>query len=369
MKFRNLYVHTPFCETKCHYCDFFSLPEGKYDSQSQIKVYRNILDEFRFYRLGELETIFLGGGTPSLAPESFLEALFGKLDLDSNCEVTLEANPSSVTPTNASHWKSLGVNRVSLGVQALSNERLEWLGRVHSKAAAYKALEAVHNANIERVSIDYIVGVPEQSLSQIESELGELLSKFPAVRHVSAYLLTLQTTNPKLAQLPNEEAQLQHLRMVRDVLAAHGLLQYEISNFAEPGFEARHNLNYWNGGSYLGIGPSAHSFDSSEQLRWKNKASLSSYCEDVENALPPIDWKESLDREQRRLEYLMLRLRTSAGIVTHDYSARFGRDLAADNDTRILQWEAAGLVSRSQDQIRLMGDGYFLSDSIIGAIR
>lgn len=323
------------------------------------------MSEIGFYQIEPLETVFLGGGTPSLAPIDFLNEFFSKLSFEKNVEVTLESNPSSVSFEKASQWKKLGVNRVSLGVQALNDERLKWLGRVHSKEAAFRALDSLHQANIERLTIDYIVGVPDQTPAIIESELAEILSKFPNIKHVSAYLLTLKQSNSKFSELPDENVQLLHLRTVRDTLASFGLSQYEISNFAASGFEARHNLNYWHGGSYLGIGPSAHSFDFENRSRWKNWASLGKYCDAVEEKAPPIEWEETLSREQERLEYLMLRLRTREGLSFEDYRQRFEKDLFQDNRGQLDKWASASLVAISENQLQLKNDGYFLSDSII----
>lgn len=369
MQFQNLYVHTPFCETKCHYCDFFSLPEAKSSEATQARVYSALLSELNLYDLtAPQQTLFFGGGTPSLAPLSFFEKFFSKIKLAENAEVTLESNPSSVTLEKTRAWRERGINRISLGVQALTDERLEWLGRVHSKNAAFTALDAVHQAGFERISTDYIVGVPGQTTALIEKELRELFERFPKIRHVSAYLLTLKPSNPRFKELPDEDTQLAHLRTVRDVLGAHGLQQYEISNFAAPGFEARHNENYWLGGSYLGIGPSAHSFDAHHQRRWKNWASLGPYCEMAEKEERPIEWQESVDAEQQRLEYLMLRLRRRDGILLKDYSEKFGRNLINDNTRRMESWESSGWITRSETGIRLKGDGFFLSDSIVNSI-
>ncbi|MEW6058310.1 MAG: radical SAM family heme chaperone HemW [Bdellovibrionota bacterium] len=368
---KNIYIHFPFCEAKCHYCDFFSLPEKQIPQDHRTRVYSAIERELLHYspQINEaLDTLFLGGGTPSLVPLPLLENCLEKLGLDLATEVTLEANPSSISRERASGWKKARVNRISMGVQALDDERLIWLGRVHSKQEVFKALEALFEAGLPRVSIDYIVGVPGQTREMISHELGELLSTFPQIDHVSAYLLTLKNSNHRFQSLPDEETQLDHLRAVSSFLMNEGFEQYEISNFAKPGSRARHNENYWLGGSYLGIGPSAHSFWSSDKRRSKNWASLGKYSELVEAGLAPIEWEEALTAEQEKIEYLMLRLRRSEGIDLKQFRDHFGEDLYLSRKAHIDRWVKDGLCQINDQSLRLTADGFFLSDQILSKI-
>ena len=312
----SIYAHFPFCETKCHYCDFFSLPEAQIESGERARIYRAIeteLERFKARLAPRVRTVFLGGGTPSLVPLETMESFVGRLPADSTTEITMEANPSSITGARAREWRRIGINRVSMGVQALDDERLKWLGRIHSKRSVFEALDALFTAGFENVSIDYIVGVTGQTTDMIASELGDALARFPHIRHVSAYLLTLKSSNAKFKQLPSEDEQLAHLRKVRDVLATYGFAQYEISNFARKDSRALHNENYWLGGGYAGIGPSAHSFWPA-RTRTKNWASLGKYCELIEAEGQAVEWTKDLSEEERRVEYLMLRLRRADGV-------------------------------------------------------
>ena len=366
----SIYVHFPFCEAKCHYCDFFSLPEAQINSAERARIYAAIdkeLDLFADRLQAPLKTIFLGGGTPSLVPIAAIQALMGKLPHTPDTEITMEANPSSITVERARAWRAAGINRISMGTQALNDERLAWLGRVHTKAEVFESLEALFQAGFERVNTDYIVGVPGQTCSMIESEVAELLGRFPHIQHLSAYLLTLKPSNPKFDQLPHDDEQLAHLRSVSSVLQSFGFEQYEVSNFARNGARALHNENYWLGGGYLGIGPSAHSFWPARRSRTKNWASLGKYCDLVERDTPPIEWTESLTPEQERLEYLMLRLRRSAGIDFGEYSRVFQRDLYAEQKTWIDLWQTKGLCTVG-DTLKLTADGFFLSDQILSNI-
>lgn len=369
-RFESVYVHFPFCETKCHYCDFFSLPESHLDERERTGIYEAILAERNLYSgtlAPTLNTLFLGGGTPSLVPPDTLRALIGAFGTTPDTEVTMEANPSSVSLDRARAWRAAGVTRVSMGMQALDDERLRWLGRVHTKRKAFDALEAMHEAGIPHLSVDYIVGVPRQSCADIEREVREVLGRFPGIRHMSAYLLTLKPSNPRSRDLPGEDEQLAHLRTVSAVLRSHGFEQYEISNFARSGARARHNENYWLGGGYLGLGPSAHSFWPTPGKRTKNCASLGKYREQVSQRVAPLEWEESLTTEQQRLEYLMLRLRRSEGLDLREYRRLFGRDLYAEHGHRIESWIRDGLC-RLGDRLALTADGFFLSDQIVGGV-
>jgi oxygen-independent coproporphyrinogen III oxidase len=226
-------------------------------------------------------------------------------------EWTMEANPSSVTRSSLEAYRSLGVNRISMGVQALRPDLLSLLGRVHSKEAALGALEAIFEAGYDNVSVDLLCGAPSQGLSDLEEALG-ILTGFP-ITHLSCYLLTLPKHHRMHSKLPGEETQLEHLLFIDRYMRAKGFEHYEISNFAKPGKRARHNLNYWQGGSYLGLGPSAHSYDQAASRRWKNVSSLHRYASLLAQGASAVEWAESLTAEQQALERWMLTLRLDDG--------------------------------------------------------
>jgi len=369
--FRNIYVHFPFCEAKCHYCDFFSLPEQQLGEETRSNVYAAIEKELKSFSdkiVGPLETVFFGGGTPSLVPLETIESFIGLLPLGADTEFTMEANPSSITLERARRWRASGVNRISMGTQALDNERLLWLGRVHTKEEVLESLNVLFEAGFKNISTDYIVGVPGQTPQKIETEVTELLSRYPNIRHISAYLLTLKPSNPKFKQLPDDEEQLLHLRTVSQVLGSHGFEHYEISNFAKPNSRAQHNENYWLGGSYLGIGPSAHSFWPSLNRRTKNWASLGKYVELIDMEKSAVEWEEALTLEQLRLEYLMLRLRRSSGLNIAEYNEKFGHDLMNEKGAWIRTWAEKGLCTLVPERLQLTSEGFFLSDQILSQI-
>ncbi len=374
--YRSIYVHFPYCETKCHYCDFFSLPENRYGDDERRSIYDALIAEAQLVfgkntvALGApgAETIFFGGGTPSLAPIDVLERLIAELPIrtESIREFTLEANPSSVTIEKAVAWRRLGIERVSLGVQALDDNRLKWLGRVHSVDEIYDALEILKKANICRVNVDYILGVPDQTVELISSELSEFIKRFSFISHVSAYLLTLKPSNPRFASLPSEDEGLAHLRMAHQTLVAHGFEHYEVSNYARPGLRALHNENYWLHQSYCALGPSAHGYEASSGVRYKNVASLHLYAEKVGQGQRPWEWSETIDSTALETEFLMLRLRRSAGIDLGEFTLKFPHSRLFERCRNQLEHLAEqGLCLFSDGFFRLTSEGFFVSDSII----
>jgi oxygen-independent coproporphyrinogen-3 oxidase len=318
---QSLYFHFPFCETKCHYCDFYSLGREKTKSSDPDLFEQALIREIDLRGAeGSLalpvETIFFGGGTPSMTPPEsmsrIVNALFKHAKLAPEYEWTLEANPSSISYENFIAYRSFGLNRISMGVQSLKDETLVKLGRVHSESEALKALETVFRAGFQNVSTDLLCGVPGQSTHDLEAHLTRLI-EFP-IQHLSIYLLTLPPHHSMYRDLPNEEVQLDHLLLIDSFMRDRGFEHYEISNFARPGSRARHNLVYWTGGSYLSFGPSAHSFSKDAKLRFKNFSSLHRYARElIDLNTLPVEWRESLTPEQLELEKWMLAIRLSDG--------------------------------------------------------
>jgi oxygen-independent coproporphyrinogen-3 oxidase len=366
---KSLYVHFPFCETKCHYCDFYSLGKDR-ARPSDPDLFEKALNlecaQSTHLLAPRLDTIFFGGGTPSMtAPESMLRAL-EPLNLssriDDQTEWTMEANPSSIQYEAMKAYRQMGINRVSMGVQSMREEQLTLLGRVHSRQMAIDALSKVFEAGFENVSVDLLCGVPQQTLEDLESGI-EALTRFP-ITHLSCYLLTLPKHHRMFPQLPDEDTQLSHLLFIDKKMQEKGFEHYEISNFAKPGRQARHNLNYWKGHSYLGLGPSAHSFDAASGKRWKNFSSLHRYAELLHRGQSVVEWTETLTEEQKHLEKWMLALRLSEG-----FPASW---LTSDGQkARALAFEAQGLLETHPDQPgrkRLTARGFALSDQIIAAL-
>jgi oxygen-independent coproporphyrinogen-3 oxidase len=367
---RSLYVHFPFCETKCHYCDFYSLGRERTragDADVFEQALRREAEQAASLGLApELDTIFFGGGTPSMTPpESMaraLEPLFARTRVTAATEWTMEANPSSVSLENLKAYRAYGVNRVSMGVQAMRDDLLLRLGRVHSREKALEALDAIFSAGFDNASVDLLCGVPGQTLHDLDEALSTL-TRFP-ITHLSCYLLTLPKHHRMYGELPDEDEQLAHLLHLDQWMRAAGFEHYEISNYARPGRRARHNLAYWQGHSYLGLGPSAHSFDARQSKRWKNVSSLHKYGQLLSQGQSPIEWTETLTAEQQSLEKWMLALRLEEGfpadwLVTPLQAAR-----AKTFEAEGLMEPHPGLTGRK----RLTAKGFALSDQVIAAL-
>jgi oxygen-independent coproporphyrinogen-3 oxidase len=363
---KSLYVHFPFCEAKCHYCDFYSLGREK-TKTGDADAFENALkaecEQMGPLLAPELETIFFGGGTPSMTPpdsmKRALEPLWKHTRVTEKTEWTMEANPSSIERDKMKAYREFGPNRVSMGAQAMREDLLKNLGRVHSRDAVLRALDAVFGAGFENVSVDLLCGVPNQGIKDIEEAMNKLTS-FP-IKHLSCYLLTLPPHHPMYKDLPNEDTQLEHLLFIDQFMKEKGFEHYEISNFAKPGFQAQHNLRYWKGDSYLGLGPSAHSFDSQTSKRWKNVSSLHKYARNLAQDESVVEWTEELSAEQKHLESWMLALRLSDGFPA-DWLDTPTRQAKA----RAL--EAAGLLESHPAKVnyfRLTARGFSLSDQVI----
>jgi oxygen-independent coproporphyrinogen-3 oxidase len=315
----------------------------------------------------QIDTIFFGGGTPSMTDPDSMRRALAPLQLEKRVhqqtEWTMEANPSSVDLERLKEYRALGVNRISMGVQALRPDLLTMLGRVHSREAAFKALDAIFAAGIHNVSVDLLCGVPNQSCEDVELAMEEL-TKYP-ITHLSCYLLTLPKTHRMFKDLPNEAEQLEHLLTIDRFMRGKGFEHYEISNFAKPGHQAQHNLAYWTGKSYLALGPSAHSFDADKNQRWKNISNLHKYAKFLSEEKSVIEWTEVLTPEQRELEKWMLALRLAEGFPKSwlDTSLRLSR---ADHLLKAGLLEEIPAVSPMK--MRLTPRGFALSDQVISVL-
>jgi oxygen-independent coproporphyrinogen-3 oxidase len=378
----SLYVHFPFCESKCHYCDFYSLGRERTKEGDAPKYERALHAECaRVTDLlaPELDTIFFGGGTPSMTPPESMERALAPLRLrervTERTEWTMEANPSSVNARNLRAYRELGVNRISMGVQAMRTDLLELLGRVHSRDEVLTALDALFAAGFSNVSVDLLCGAPGQSLEDVESAMNALTA-YP-ITHLSCYLLTLPPHHRMYKDLPSEDAQLEHLLLIDRVMRSKGFEHYEISNFAKPGLRARHNLNYWKGQSYLGLGPSDHSYSNGRTpgraapplgevspKRWKNVSSLHKYASLLADGQTPVEWNETLNERQLGLERWMLALRLEEGFPESWLESGPRRAKA-----EVLKREGLLEIHPSLPQrIRLTPRGFALSDQVIAAL-
>lgn len=366
-----LYIHIPFCAKRCLYCDFFSNTEMKYKEPYVDALIRE-LEMRKDYIDGEpLETIYFGGGTPSLLQSKDFERIFNAIhrlfDVSHCSEITLEANPDDMTPEYVTSLCSFPFNRISMGVQSFKEEDLRFLNRRHNREQALRAVELCKENDLSNISIDLIYGLPGQTLEEWESNLDRTIRL--DIPHISAYHLIYEegTALYKLKEAGKispveEEVSVTLFTSLIDRLTANGYLHYEISNFARPGMISRHNSSYWTGKKYLGIGPSAHSYNG-ESRQW-NISSLPAYIRGIENGLPDIEVEE-LDINTRYNDFIITGLRTMWGVSLTEIQRQYGNDKLIYCKKQASPYLKQGLLVQKEDILTLSRNGIFISDSIM----
>ncbi len=368
-----LYVHIPFCFHKCHYCDFYSITRQTPDRMQRfVELILNEAEQWANHSI-KPATIFFGGGTPSLLPlewmEKLIQGLGDRFDLSLVDEWTVEANPATVTADYCSMLQQNGVNRLSFGAQSFDPHDLKILERHHDPRDVYRSVQLARDAGFVRLNLDLIFATPGQTLASWERTLNEAIAI--GTTHLSCYALTFEPNTPiavrrRLGQISSveEDLELQMLHFTRDRLAGVGLLPYEISNFATAGNACRHNLNYWTGGNYIGLGPSAASHVAGN--RWKNRPHLGEWETAVGAGELPATDVETLTSDQRAGELAMLMLRLETGIEREAFSKRTGLDPREKYQQTIKPLIEAGLLIVDQDAIRLTRAGINVADAIAG---
>ena len=317
-----IYIHIPFCKQKCHYCNFFSVASIR-NRDEFVKALLKEMEIRKDYLAEEkVSTVYFGGGTPSMLRISDLalsiEHLSMHFDIDDMVEITLEANPDDITEENAREWKNAGINRLSIGIQSFFDDDLQYLNRVHNSDQALRAVDHARNSGFDNLTIDLIYGIPGLTDEKWAKNLETFFSF--DIPHLSAYSLTVEEKTPlahmirkgKYAPV-DENLSVGHFRMLQEQTRAHDFIHYEISNFAKEGYYSKHNSIYWLGGHYLGLGPSAHSFNGNSR-QW-NVSNISKYIK-LDDYNTSIEEKEILTIEQQYNEYVMTSLRTSWGCDT-----------------------------------------------------
>lgn len=366
-----LYIHIPFCTKRCLYCDFFSNTEMKYKEPYLSAVIRE-LELRKDYLEGEpVETIYFGGGTPSqLQAEDFsriFEAIHRLFDVSPCAEITLEANPDDMTPGYVAGLQTLPFNRVSMGVQSFKEEDLRFLNRRHNREQALLAVDLCKKNGLDNISVDLIYGLPGQTLEEWKQNLDTVISL--DIPHISAYHLIYEegTALYKLKEAGkitpvDEDLSVALFTSLIDRLTANGYLHYEISNFARPGMLSRHNSSYWIGKKYLGIGPSAHSYNG--QNRQWNISSLPGYLQAIDKGVPDIEI-ENLDINTRYNDFIITGLRTMWGIKFNEIQQQFGKDKLIYCQKQAAPYLKQGLLIEKDDTLTLSRNGIFISDSIM----
>lgn len=362
-----LYIHVPFCVSKCPYCDFYSLP-GQDDAR--LDAYTAALER-EMHRMHErytapADTLYFGGGTPSLLGGRRIARLIetaASLWGLTGAEITMEANPGDDLQALLTDFAAVGGNRLSLGMQAITEKELAGLGRRHTHAQTIQAVETAHRAGITNLSLDVMLGIPHQTTDTAIAAVAEA-AKLGAT-HLSAYLLKIEEETPFAARrdtlsLPEEDAVADRYLAVASAAEEQGFVQYEISNFAKDGKESRHNLKYWNQQPYLGLGPSAHSYLNSK--RWYYPRDLAAFM--AGNTPLPEDPDEQAVADGSPEEYLMLRLRLAEGLTESGFAARFGKSIPTNWRKRAATLPSSLLTADSAG-IRLTREGFLVSNAII----
>lgn len=368
-----LYIHVPFCRRKCRYCAFYSEPAGRDDAETFEAWARALCLEMRreAEALGHpsLHTVFFGGGTPSLLSPSLvgavLDAAAGLFSLDAQAEISMEANPESMNEEKARGFRLAGVNRVSLGVQALDDALLAALGRVHDKKTALSAYSALRRAGFHNVGLDLMWGLPGQSVANWKAQLAEACALSP--EHLSCYGLMLEEGTPFFRErenlrLPAEEEAAAMYEEGGALLEAAGYAQYEISNYAKQGFACRHNTGYWQGEDYLGLGPAAVSCTGSE--RRSNVADLEAWLSAVRQGKRAAS-VERLGFTEKAEELVMLGLRTARGLDLAAYRALTGRDFEKDNAALIGELLRRAMAGKKDGRFFLTRKGMLISSAVM----
>lgn len=366
-----LYVHIPFCAKRCLYCDFFSNTDMKFKAPYIDAIIREMELRQTYIKGEPIETIYFGGGTPSqLQATDFkriFEAVDNLFDTHSCQEITLEANPDDMTPEYVASLRDLPFNRVSMGVQSFKEKDLRFLNRRHDREQALHAVELCKENGISNISIDLIYGLPGQTGKEWQENLDEAIRL--DIPHISAYHLIYEEGTALYRLLEagkvtpvEEELSVTLFSTLINKLTEAGYLHYEISNFARPGCFSRHNSSYWTGKKYIGIGPSAHSYDG-ESRQW-NVSSLPRYLQGIKAGLPDMEI-EKLDGNTRYNDFIITGLRTMWGIRLADIRKLFGEERQAYFERQAAPYLRQGLLIHENDTFTLSREGIFISDGIM----
>ena len=371
---RHLYVHIPFCVRRCSYCDFSIAVRREVPAQEYVETVltelTRVTDPAAAPRGDRaLDTLYLGGGTPSLLPPEAIQTLLHELAFATphatrrtDVEVTLEANPEDVTPDAARVWRGAGINRVSLGAQSFDDGVLKWMHRSHDAARIGDAVRTLRGAGIDNISLDLIFALPEELQRDWGRDLDHALALRPS--HVSLYGLTVEPRTPLdrwvsrgATKLPPDDRYAEEYLSAHEKLSVVGYRFYEVSNASLEGFRSRHNSAYWSGRPYLGLGPAAHSFDGRAR-RW-NIREWESYRRAIEAGQSPIESEEVLTEEQRELERIYLALRTDVGLERDAFPRLF---------TQLDAWLRAGWVVADGARVRCAPEGWLRLDALVAKL-
>ena len=365
----SLYIHIPFCTKKCNYCNFYSI---SYDAKLAENYIRSLTKEISQYKNKHytLASIYIGGGTPSLLSFSLLFSLFYAINdtftISQKSEVTIEVNPASITRDRAQNWKTLGINRVSIGVQSFDDNVLKILGRFHSSKDIKTTVELVKTHCTENISLDLMYGIPGQTLETWMNSLQRAVDLKP--KHISSYCLSLERGTPLFDSrnkysFPPEKLQKDMYYSMLEFLESNDFLQYEISNFSHEGYESRHNISYWKGNEYIGCGASAHSFYN--MTRRENISDVERYIINIQNKQSVYGNSKVIPGREYISDMIFLGLRMTKGVSLHYLKSEFGFDILAEYSDTINKFSKLGHLTVEKDHLKLAKKALFVSDEIL----
>ena len=366
-----IYIHIPFCKRRCIYCDFFSTTQSEKKADYVHALVRELEMRKDYVGNEEIETIYLGGGTPSQLSQEELEEIFTNIykvyKVTPDAEVTLEANPDDLTPEYVSMLRTLPINRISMGIQTFQEETLKLLHRRHTAQQAIEAFRRCREAGFQNISIDLMYGLPGETLDTWEQDLQQAIDLHP--EHISAYHLIYEEgtalwnlREQNKVEEAEEELSLTLFKTLIERLTKAGYQHYEISNFCLPGLHSRHNSSYWTGKKYLGCGPSAHSFDGTSR-QW-NVSSLEQYLKGIHTSQPDFEIEE-LDLYTRYNDFVITSIRTCWGMPLSQLRTNYGETLYNYCLRMAKPHIQQGVLEIKEDTLKLTSEGIFISDGIM----
>ena len=363
----SVYVHIPFCVQKCLYCDFVSEPASLETKRNYVN---QLLKEIAFYNFDNkyiVDTIFIGGGTPSVLDADWIKAILCKLEdkfeISYDCECTIEVNPGTVDLEKLKKFRGAGVNRLSIGLQSCNDNELKALGRIHNFKTFEEMFWAARQAGFDNINVDLMSSIPEQTEESFIRSLKRVVELNP--EHISVYSLIVEEGTPFYEMnlnLPDEDTEWQIYYKTGKILNENGYGQYEISNYARVGYESRHNLKYWRDEEYIGLGAAAYSYF--HGVRFGNIRSLDEYLSSSDSCAD-ID---IVDLDGEKLEYAMMHFRLSEGICLDRYYSRFGESFLQGREGKINNYISLGLMRMDNGYLFLTEQGFYVSNSILADI-
>lgn len=370
-----IYLHIPFCASRCHYCNFAT---GGYESDLAKRYVAALLCEIELAEMNEarreVDTIYFGGGTPttlSIAQlDSILAACRRKFAVGEDAEITIEANPGTIDAAYFQGLRGIGFNRISFGVQSFDDAELKMIDRVHNADEAREAVHLARQAGFTNISIDLIAGLPEQQMTTWQRNLQEAFAL--DTEHLSVYLLELYKDAPLLHRIErgelraiDEDLTVAMYYALVDAAEHHGYKHYELSNWAKPGYESRHNLKYWTGAPYWAFGVSAAGYDGNS--RWSNTRNIHEYLQRVENGASPVVEQTELDEDDKQSEAIFLQLRLQNGVNLRRHRANFGIDVQTRYAAELTRLQEAGLIELDNEQLKISRAGKVLANEVFQA--